>query len=170
MEIQFGQYVLRPFRKRDIPSLVRYADNINVARNLRDSFPYPYSAADAEGWVKFTSQQNPPRNLAIASDGEAFGGIGLRLHDDVHRCSAEVGYWIGEPFWGRGITAQALSVFTQYAFHNFTVERIYAGVFERNTSSVRVLEKAGYRYEATLQRGVIKDGVVMDELIYVTLR
>lgn len=170
MEIRFGQYTLRPFRKRDIPALVRHADNINVSRNLRDSFPYPYTQADAEGWVKFTLQQSPPRNLAIANESEAFGGIGLKLQDDVHRLSAEVGYWIGESYWGRGIVVEALKVFTDYVFQTFPVERIYAGVFERNLASMRVLEKAGYFHESTLQRGVVKDSVVMDELIYVTLR
>lgn len=170
MEIRFGQYSMRPFRKRDIPALVRHANNINVSRNLRDSFPYPYTDVDADGWVKFVTQHSPPRNLVLTHDDEAIGGIGLRLQEDVHRLSAEVGYWLSESYWGRGIVAQALKLFTDYAFANFPFERIYAGVFERNPASVRVLEKAGYEYEATLRRGVVKDGLVMDELIYTVLR
>lgn len=170
MEIRFGQYHLRPFRKRDVSAMVKHGNNYDVSKNLRDSFPYPYSAADAEGWVKFTNQQNPPRNLAIATDEEVIGGIGLRLHDDVHRCTAEVGYWLGEEYWGRGIATEALRVFTDYCFSTFALTRIYAGVFERNLASMRVLEKAGYHAEAILQQAVIKGDHVMDEHYYVMLR
>lgn len=170
MELSFGKYSVRSFRKSDADSLARYADNYDVARYLRDSFPYPYGRGDAEGWIRFVHAQPLETNFAIAAEHEAIGGIGIRLGDDIHRVGAEIGYWLGEPFWGKGIMTEAVSRFTQYCFDNFTLERIWAGVFDLNRASARVLEKAGYVYEGTLRQAVIKQQVVMDELIYSALR
>ena len=109
-------------------------------------------------------------SYAIASDEEAIGGIGLRWQQDVHRRSAEIGYWVGEPFWGQGIATKAVRALTEYAFVNPGLIRIYASVFELNPASARVLEKAGYTYEGRLRKSVTKDGITIDQLLYAIVR
>src|SRR5712692_1513611 len=95
--------VLRPWTRADIDSLVRYANNRSVWINLRDIFPHPYTRAGAEKWIEHCeSEASKPANFAIELSGEAIGGVGVRLLDDVHRLTAEIGYWLGEPFWGQG--------------------------------------------------------------------
>ena len=164
-EIACGACVLRPWRAGDEAALVRHAHIRAVWLNLRDQFPHPYTAADAEGWIKFASAQSPPTSLAI-DVGEAAGGIGVRLHDDVERVSAELGYWLGEAFWNRGIMSAAVRAFTRYAFQQFSLTRVFAIPYATNVASQRVLEKAGYRREGTLRRSVIKDGKVLDQALF----
>jgi RimJ/RimL family protein N-acetyltransferase len=109
---------------------------------------------------------HPPTGLAIAVGEEAVGSIGVMLHPDVERVSAELGYWLAEPFWGRGITTAAVRAMTAYALATFPLTRIYAVPFASNLASGRVLEKAGYRLEARMRRSAIKDGRVVDQLLY----
>jgi RimJ/RimL family protein N-acetyltransferase len=109
-------------------------------------------------------------SYAIVVDGEAVGGIGIVLQPDVFRRSAEIGYWLGEQYWGRGIVTEALRALTEYAFANFDLCRIYAGVFESNPASMRVLEKAGYAFEGRMKKAVTKDGKTMDDFIYAITR
>lgn len=132
---------LREWRESDLEPLVRNANNPNVARNLRDIFPSPYTRADAARWL--AGVKNLPRsaNLAIDVAGEASGGIGLRFEPN----EAEIGFWLGEPYWNRGIMTEALTAFTGHAFASFPIRRIYACVFSWNTASCRVFEKAGYK-------------------------
>lgn len=103
-------------------------------------------------------------------DGQAVGGIGFELQPDVFNRSAEMGYWLGEPFWGRGIMTEAVKAMTSYAFARFDLYRVYAGVFASNPASARVLEKAGYRLEARLSAAVFKDGQVLDQWMYAQVR
>jgi [ribosomal protein S5]-alanine N-acetyltransferase len=170
VELKLSRCVLRPWRVGDEPSLVRYAHNRNVSRNLRDRFPYPYTAADADEWIKLASAQTRPTSFAIVVEGEAVGGIGIELGTDVHRRSAEIGYWLGEPFWGRGIASEALRAVTEYAFERFDVCRLEAGVFAWNPASARVLEKAGYTLEGRARLAVVKDGQLVDRLLYGLVR
>ena len=125
MRIDVDEWQIRSFRTQDAEALARYANNRNVSRNLRDEFPYPYTLAHAETWISFAAQQSTESDFAIASETELIGGIGLRIQRDVHRRSAEVGYWLGEPFWGRGIATAALRAFTEYAFSQFDLLRLY---------------------------------------------
>jgi ribosomal-protein-alanine N-acetyltransferase len=163
--------ILRPWRRSDISSLVRYANNRKIWLNLRDVFPHPYTHAEAEKWVAICgSNQGPATHFAIELQGEAIGGIGCRLLDDVNCKTAEVGYWIGEPFWGGGIATAALKQTTNYAFEIFSVERLQASVFEWNPASARVLEKAGYVLEGRLRRSIFKDGRLADSLLYALIR
>ena len=118
-------------------------------RNLRDRFPHPYSLRHAEVWIDLAAAQTPETNFAIASATEAIGGIGLELRRDVHRRSANVGYWLGEPYWGRGIATGALRAFTEFAFAEFNLVRIDANVYEWNPASARVLEEGGIRVRGT---------------------
>jgi RimJ/RimL family protein N-acetyltransferase len=162
---------LRPWLATDKASLVRYANNRNVWINLRDLFPHPYTEADASAWlVRCAAAREPLTHLAIEFQGEAIGGIGFNFLSDVNRKTGEIGYWLGEPFWGRGIATYALGRMTEYAFANFDLERLQAAVFGWNPASARVLEKNGYTLEGRLRRDMIKDGRISDSLLYARLR
>ena len=170
MELKLTRCTLRPWRQGDETSLQRYANNRNVSRNLRDIFPFPYTAADAAEWIARVKDESPRLNFAIDVDGAAVGDISVHLRQDERRQSAEVGYWLGEPFWGRGIATEALRAITDYAFATFPVIRLEAGVFGWNPGSARVLEKCGYVLEGRLRQAITKDGRVTDRLIYGLLR
>ena len=137
---------------------------------MRDTFPYPYRLSDAREWIDFATTQSPEANFAIASDRELIGGIGITLQSDVNRHSAEIGYWLGEPHWGQGIATAALLAMTDWAFAQFDLVRLYGEVFEWNPASGRVLEKAGYEFEGRLRQSIIKDGQVIDALLYAIVR
>ncbi|MBV8454672.1 MAG: GNAT family N-acetyltransferase [Deltaproteobacteria bacterium] len=165
------QIILRAWRNSDVSSLVRYANNRKIWINLRDIFPHPYTQAEAEKWIAICeSNQGPTANFAIELQSEAIGGIGCRLLDDVNCKTAEIGYWLGEPFWGRGIATAALRQTTEYTFQTFSLERLQASVFEWNPASARVLEKAGYVLEGRLRRSIFKDGRLADSLLYARIR
>jgi RimJ/RimL family protein N-acetyltransferase len=166
MEIELKTCVIRPWRPGDAEALVAHANNYKVWRNMRDRFPYPYTMDDAREWIQHAREEFPGVNFAIVVDGEAAGGIGLILNSDIHRYSAEIGYWLGEAFWGRGVVTEAVRALTRWAFDNFNLNRIYAGVLEWNPASMRVLEKAGYQFEGRLRNAAIKQNQVMDEFIY----
>jgi RimJ/RimL family protein N-acetyltransferase len=170
MELKLENCTIRNFIEGDEPSLVRHANNRNIWRNLRDRFPHPYVLDDAIWWVRFANSTTPITNFAIAVDGEAVGGIGLILRDDVYRRSAEIGYWLGEEFWGRGIVSSAVQAVTEYGFEKFDLCRIFAEVFEWNPASMRILEKAGYQFEGRLRKAVIKDRQIIDACIYAIVR
>jgi len=170
MEFKLNKSTLRPWKPGDEPSLVRHANNRRIWRNLRDSFPHPYTLADAKRWIQIANPIMPPVNFAIVVDGAAVGGIGLLVKEDVFRRSVEIGYWLGEEYWQRGIVTEAVRAVTDYAFATFDICRVYAGVFEWNPGSIRVLEKAGYQFEGRLKQSVTKDGETIDELIYATIR
>jgi [ribosomal protein S5]-alanine N-acetyltransferase len=165
------QIRLRAWRRSDLSSLVRYANNRRVWINLRDIFPHPYTHAEAERWITICeANRGPTTNFAIELAGEAIGGIGCRLLDDVNCKTAEIGYWLGEPFWGRGIATAALLQTTDYAFQTFGLERVQAHVFSWNPASARVLEKCGYVLEGRLRRSIFKDGRLSDALLYARIR
>ena len=135
--------------RRHVPA--RYADNRRIWINLRDVFPHHYTLADARFFLELMATEKPQTTFAIATASEAIGCIGLRLGADVHRRTAELGYWLGEPFWGRGIMTEAVGAFTPRAFEWFDLVRIYAEPFASNASSIRVLEKAGFACEGRLR-------------------
>ncbi|MEX1257147.1 MAG: GNAT family protein [Gemmatimonadota bacterium] len=164
--IRLERCELRPWKKSDRASIAKRANNPKIAIHLRDRFPYPYREADAKSWLAVVTKERPPHHAAIAVGGEAVGGIGVHVQSDVHRRSAEIGYWLGEDFWGRGIMTEAVRAYTEYAFETFDICRLFAGVFETNPASARVLEKAGYVLEGRLRRSVYKDGKMLDQLLY----
>ncbi|MBI4954729.1 MAG: GNAT family N-acetyltransferase [Myxococcales bacterium] len=168
--LELRQATLRPWRASDAAALVPHANSRAVWRNVRDRFPYPYTPADAEAWVAFASSQTPTQTFAVDVGGEAVGGIGIGIGDDVHRRSAEIGYWLGERFWGRGIATEAVVAVSAWAFANFDLCRLYALVFEWNQASCRVLEKAGYAREGLLRRSVHKDGQTIDAFLSALVR
>jgi RimJ/RimL family protein N-acetyltransferase len=171
MRIETERLVLRRWREGDEEALVRHADNRRIWVNLRDRFPHPYTLEHAREWIGHcAAAPDPPPELAIEHAGEPIGGVGLVPLTDIARFTAEVGYWLGEPFWGRGFATEALRRFTAYAFERFPFERLEAWVFATNPASARVLEKSGYQYEATLRRCVFKDGCFLDSHLYARLR
>lgn len=166
MKLVLEKSVIRSWRLQDETSLVRYANNRNVSRNLRDHFPFPYSEEHAREFLASATNQSTESHYAIESDGEAIGGIGVRLKEDVERHVAELGYWLGEPFWGRGIMTEAVIAITEFAIREFLLHRIEAWVFEWNATSARVLEKAGFQLEGILRRSAIKHGKIIDRKLY----
>lgn len=170
MRIDLGEFHIREYRDGDAMALVRYANNRTIWRNLRDRFPHPYTHRDAFRWLHHVSLQFPAHDFAIASEEELIGAIGLQPQEDVHRRSAEIGYWLAEPFWGRGIATRAVRAMTEYAFAQTTFVRLYAMVFAWNPASARVLEKAGYELEGRLRKSVLKDNELIDQLVYSILR
>ena len=166
------QLALVPWEEAFIPSVARYADNPRIAANLRDVFPWPYAPQDAAAFVESCIRQEGCGQLcrAIEVDGEAVGSIGLFLGSDVYRRSAELGYWLGEPFWGRGIMTAAVETMCREGFAAWDIVRIHAEPFARNAASRRVLEKAGFALEGTLRRSVYKNGEMLDSCIYALVR
>ena len=170
MRLDLGDCCVRPFAVDDAAAIAKYANNRAVWLTLRDRFPHPYTLEDAVAFLGIATTQQPPADFAIATDDEAIGGIGLQRQNDVHRLSAEIGYWLGEPYWGRRIASRAVQAVTEWAFATTPLERVFACVFATNPASVRVLSNAGYQFEGRLRRAVIKDGRMLDQLIYAALR
>jgi RimJ/RimL family protein N-acetyltransferase len=170
MNLPLTGCLVRSWRVSDAESLVKYANNRKIWLNLRDQFPHPYGQWAAREFLRSVVGKQPETVFAIAVGDEAVGGIGFVLKPDVERVSAEVGYWLGEPFWGRGLTTEALVAVTGYAFAHHELTRMFALPFAANRASCRVLEKAGYVLEATLRRSAIKDGVIVDQCQYAFVR
>lgn len=171
LRLDLGGAAVRPWRSSDADDIVPHANDRRVWRDLRDAFPHPYGRADALRFIERASAEDPPTAFAIEVEGRAAGGIGFTLHEDVERVSAEIGYWLGARYWGRGITTRAVAALSRHAFGAHPVlTRLYAVPFAWNPASARVLEKAGYRREATLRRSALKDGEVVDQWLYALLR
>lgn len=166
-----SRLVFRTWRSRDVAALCKHANNHAVWRGLLDRFPHPYTTTDAERWIALNhATLSAPQNFAIELDGEAIGGVGVDRRQDVFAGTAEIGYWLGEAFWGKGIATAAARFITDYAFGTFALERVQAGVFSNNPASARVLEKADFTLEGRLRHAVKKDGETLDLLMYARLR
>ena len=161
-----GDVELRRFRKTDAVRLAALANNQKISRNLRNGFPHPYGLKDAEVFINKCLEQKITTIFAIVFKGEYVGNIGLMPAEDVYRKSAEIGYFIGEAYWNKGITTKAVNLITDYGFSVLELLRIHTGIFEYNTASMRVLEKCGYRKEGVFQKAIIKNGQVCDEHRY----
>ena len=168
--IECGPCTLRAWRADDLESLVRLADNPKIARGLRDRLPSPLTRVDGEKWLAMMASERHDWRFAIEVDDVAAGGLGFHPGEDVHRITAEVGYWLAEPLWGRGILAAALNAVVPRAMDRFGLERVYAGVYANNPASMRALEKAGFQREGIARRAVIKHGEVLDMVVYARLR
>ena len=170
MRIACGDCLIRSWRPDDAPALRLHADDRRVWINLRDSFPHPYTDRDAREWVRLAAGQTPETHFALTSADTVVGGIGIRIGDDVFRRSAEIGYWLGAPYWGRGMATAAVRALTDWAFETHDLVRLWGSVFAWNPASARVLEKAGYVCEGRLRQSVIKDGLLTDQLLYARVR
>ena len=160
---------VRRFIAADAACIAAVANDRRIWLQLRDLFPHPYSLADAEEYIGRVASVDPPRSLAIVVDGRAVGGVGLQLMTDVNRHSAEIGYWLGATYWGRGIATEAVTLVTDWAFGAHGLLRVFAQPFAANFASRRVLEKAGYEMEGTMKRSAIKDHEVRDQCLYARL-
>ncbi len=158
--------MIRSWRWEDAAAIVRHANNRKVWIHLQDAFPYPYTLADAEEFLRKARRADPEAHFAIAVGEEAVGAIGLRVGEDIYYRSAEIGYWLGEAYWGRGIATAALKSLTEYAVAALKLCRVFGLPFTDNVASCRVLEKAGYVREAILRRSAVKDGVIKDQALY----
>ena len=170
MLLDLGDLCVRSWRKSDLDALVRYANNPKIAANLRDQFPHPYTRSAAAAYLADVRVAEVETSFAVEYAREAVGGIGFKLGTDIARLSAEMGYWLGEPFWGRGLTTRAVLATSDWAFENYKLTRIFATAFSHNAASMRVLEKAGFEREGILRRSAVKNGVILDQVLYAKVR
>ena len=166
MELKLEHCTIRDYRPCDAESLAKHANNRKVWLGLRDAFPHPYTIEDAKNFLQGSVAGLPRINFCIEINGTAVGGIGLRPGEDVHRHTAEFGYWLAEEFWGRGIMSEVVPAFADYCFKEFSLNRLFAMPHSSNPASARVLEKAGFVLEGRLRKNVVKDGKVLDSLLY----
>lgn len=170
MKLDFQNYLIRSFKIDDIDSLTKYANNYKIAKYLKTGFPFPYTKKHAEEWITITSTQKPELNFAIANGEEVIGAIGAKLKNDFSIYNPEIGYWLGEPFWGKGIATDAVVTFCNYLFNNFNFNRLSANVFEGNEASKKVLEKSGFVLEGNKRKAVYKENNFLDLYIYGLLK
>jgi RimJ/RimL family protein N-acetyltransferase len=166
MELLPERCTIRPWRPGDAESLARHANNRKIWLAVRDLFPRPYTIQDAHEFLQRAISEQAEMKFCIEIDGAAAGGIGVHPGQDVYRHTATVGYWLGEQFWGRGVMTEALTAVTDFCFDNFPLGRIAAEVFANNPASARVLEKSGFAFEGRLKNNVVKDGELLDSLVY----
>jgi RimJ/RimL family protein N-acetyltransferase len=170
MLLQLGDLKVRSWRKDDLQALLRHANNAKIAANLRDQFPHPYTRRDGIDFLEFARSQEPQCAFAIELGDEAVGGVGFLVGRDIARMSAEMGYWLSEDFWGRGIATRAVTAMSEWAFDNYKLTRVFAMAFAHNAGSIRVLEKSGFVREGVMQRSAIKNGVILDQILFAKVR
>ena len=170
MRLDCGLCIIRSWQPSDLESLVRHANNRNVWISLTDLFPHPYTKTDGETWLAFATTQQPQTNFAIEVEGHAIGGIGYDVGSGIGRCQADLGYWLGEEFWGRGIATAAVRTIAEHLFATTELARLFATPFCDNMASRRVLVKAGFQLEGTLRHSAIKDGRLIERAVYARLR
>ncbi|MBX3239915.1 MAG: GNAT family N-acetyltransferase [Chitinophagaceae bacterium] len=162
---------LRLWSRNDNMALAELANNINIWNNLRDRLPYPYQLQHANEFISHCLLQPSPTIMAIEADGILAGCIGVEMQTDISRISAELGYWVGEPFWGKQVATIAVRQMTEYTFSYFPqIIRLFARVFEFNKASMRVLEKNGFHLESIQKRAVIKNDRILDDYVWVRFR
>ena len=166
MQLVLERCTVRPWRLDDARSVASHANNRKIWLAVRDLFPHPYTIQDAHEFLQRANSEEPAMKFCIEIEGAAVGGIGVHPSQDVYRHTATVGYWLGEQFWGRGVTTEVVTAVNDFCFDNFALHRISAEVFANNPASARVLEKAGFIFEARLKNNVMKDGQVLDSLLY----
>ena len=168
----YMEFTLRKWSLADASNVARHANNEKIACNLRDGFPHPYTEENAVSYIKSCMVGNDTEMLcrAIVVNGEAVGSIGVFLGSDVYRKSAELGYWLSEEYWSRGMMTEAVKRICAEAFEKLDIVRIYAEPFGHNLGSRRVLEKAGFTYEGTMKCGVFKNGLIHDYCMYALMR
>lgn len=160
------EFKLRPWQLSDADSLVENGNNFNIAQFMTDGFPYPYTKENAITFINHAMAADPVCIFAIDVNGKAVGGIGIHQQQDVLRKNAELGYWLGEQYWGNGVITRGIQQIVTYAFKTFDIVRIYARPYGNNIASQKVLLKAGFLLEATISQSIFKNGEFLDELIF----
>lgn len=152
----------------DVPKLAEALNNRNVQNNLRDGLPYPYTENDAKDFIKtmLNADENTTFTFAITFNDAVVGSIGVFRKDNIHFRTAEIGYYIAEPFWGQGLGTSAVKQVCQYIFEHTDIIRIFAEPFAYNTASLRILEKSGFKYEGTLRSNAVKNDNILDMKMY----
>jgi RimJ/RimL family protein N-acetyltransferase len=162
---------LRPWARADAATFLRLAADREIWLNLRERFPHPLTLPAAELWIADHAEARAPLHaFAVIAAGELAGGLTLRRREEPHAICADLTFWVGRPFWGRGIATAAVGAATAYAFDTLGLERVQAFVYDWNAASSRVLEHAGFAFEGRLRRYVLKDGRSADALLYAKLR
>lgn len=157
---------LRKFKIVDSSRLAELCNNKNIWNNLRDYLPFPYTEKDAAEYIEYCQSEEPQLTFAIEFNGDFVGSIGLVKQTDVYKLTAEIGYWIGEPYWGLGIATKAVRLITEYGFNHLGLVRIYTGIFDYNKASQRVLEKSGFKLECVFEKSIFKNDKICDEYRY----
>jgi RimJ/RimL family protein N-acetyltransferase len=166
IELAQGSILLRSYYDNDKDRLAELCNNKKIWDNLRDFIPYPYTILDAERFIDICHNEKPQTTFAIEYNGELIGSIGLILQTDVYKLTAEIGYWIGEPYWRKGITTKAVGMIVDYGFKELGLLRIFTGVFDFNKASQRVLEKSGFKLEGIFEKSILKNGIICNEYRY----
>ena len=161
--------ILRQWKRSDASALAHIANNKKIWDNVRDKLPHPYSKKHAKNWLALVKKQEKVTTFCVEADGELVGSIGVNLKDDVYRKTAEIGYFIGEEYWGKGIATEAIGQMVHYVHKHFDVLRIYAEVFEYNKASMRALEKNGFYLECIRKKAAIKNSLILDDYVWVKL-
>lgn len=157
---------LRGFIEQDATSIAENGNNPNVSRFLREAFPYPYTIEDARWWVSEGCSFDNCRNFAVVYDGQCIGGAGLNFQENENQYSCELGYWLGETHWGKGIATMVVDQLKHIAFTEYDLRRLYAPVAGKNTASMKVLEKNGFVLEGIFKNHLYLRGHFYDEYIY----
>jgi RimJ/RimL family protein N-acetyltransferase len=160
------EFSLRPWQQEDVANLVMAANNPNIAAFMTNQFPHPYKEADALQFIEMASKRKPCSIFAIIVKGKAVGGIGLHPTISLYCKNMELGYWLAEPYWGKGIITEAVQQMVSYGFNNVDINRIFARPFGNNIASQKVLKKAGFTLEAFMEKAFFKNGEYIDEMIF----
>ena len=158
---------LRVWQKDDAQQLAAIANNKNIWSNVLDSFPSPYTIMDALQWINKESTAQPVTKFAIEFQGNVVGGIGMILNDDVYRNTVELGYFVGETFWGKGIATNAIQTIVEHIQKNYSVNRVMARVYAYNKASMKALQKAGFHLEGIQEKAAIKNNLLLDVFVWV---
>jgi len=158
--------ILRELEFADKKRLAQLANNKKIWDNVRDYFPYPYTEKDAAKFIESCRKEDPKITFAVVFYNELVGVAGLVLQTDIYKNTAEIGYWIGEAYWNKGIATQAVRLLVSYGFENLKLHRIFTGVFEHNKASQKVLEKCGFMQEGTSKKSITKNNAIIDEYRY----
>ncbi len=163
---------IRPWTIEDAPSLVLAINNPKVLDNLRDGIPYPYGLHDAEAFIRamLDADKDSVYAWAIDVDGVAAGSIGVFRQKNIHFRTAEMGYYVGERYWGMGVATAAVRQASDWVFSHTDILRVYAEPFAKNTASRRVLEKAGFLLEGVMRHNAVKNGELLDMALYARIR
>jgi ribosomal-protein-alanine N-acetyltransferase len=170
ISLDAGLCELRTLQPADAETMARYANNEGIWQNVRDYFPHPYRLEDAQTFIATEVLREAPQNLGIIYQETCIGVIGFYPMQDVYRLTADFGYWIGEPFWGKGITSAAISIMVEYIFANTGIIRLQSSVFAFNEASMRVLTKNGFTLDCISRKGAIKNGVIIYEYRFSRLK
>ncbi len=163
---------IRKWKLSDAAALAAAVSNEKILDNLRDGLPYPYTEQDGEDYISdmLSAKEDETFAFAITADNKVIGSIGVFRQENIHRRTAELGYYISEEYWGKGIMTEAVKQICEYVFSKSDIIRIYAEPFAYNAASCRVLEKAGFQYEGTLKNNAVKNGKVIDMKMYSLLK